>query len=340
MKPLVSILIPAFNAEEWLAETLKSAIGQTWERKEIIVVDDGSTDETFRIAKQYESKIVKAVTQDNGGACKARNKALSLAQGDYIQWLDADDLLAPDKLSQQFNRDDIGRDSRVLLTSAFGMFFYTIEKAKFEPNALWQDLAPVDWVKLKFTQSVWMNPAAWLVSHRLTELAGPWDNRLARSGDDDGEYICRVVLASEKVQFVPEAKCYYRVGHANSLSGRRSDSSHKELLLSTKLCVKHLLGHADNKDTRAACISLLENRLWHFYPEKGELVKELEGLAKDLGANGVNLIETRKYLICAKYFGDGTAKRLRNIFSGVVKVTAQKYWDKFIYFMAARNRPL
>src|SRR5258708_26581415 len=88
MKPLVSILIPAFNAHAWIADTLRSAIAQTWERKEIIVIDDGSSDQTLVIARQFESNSVRVVTQKNQGAAAARNIAFSLCQGDYIQWLD------------------------------------------------------------------------------------------------------------------------------------------------------------------------------------------------------------------------------------------------------------
>src|SRR5271157_2090174 len=101
MKPLVSILMPAFNAEEWIADTIRSAIGQTWQRKEIIVVDDGSTDQTLAVARQFASKEVVVVTQPNQGASTARNHALSLSQGDYIQWLDADDLLGREKITRQ-----------------------------------------------------------------------------------------------------------------------------------------------------------------------------------------------------------------------------------------------
>jgi len=97
-RPLVSILIPAFNAEEWISDTLSSAIAQTWERKEIIVVDDGSSDQTLTVARRFESQGVRVVPQKNQGAAAARNTALSLSQGDYIQWLDADDLLAPTRL--------------------------------------------------------------------------------------------------------------------------------------------------------------------------------------------------------------------------------------------------
>jgi glycosyltransferase involved in cell wall biosynthesis len=101
MKPLVSILIPAYNAETWIADTIKSAIAQTWVDKEIIVVDDGSTDQTLAVARQFASKEVAVVTQQNQGASAARNHALSLSQGDYIQWMDADDLLSPDKVEKQ-----------------------------------------------------------------------------------------------------------------------------------------------------------------------------------------------------------------------------------------------
>src|SRR5882762_10159051 len=100
-KPLVSILIPAYNSQDWIADTLRSAVAQTWETKEIIVVDDGSSDQTLAIAGKFESSTVRIVGQKNQGAASASNTALSLCRGDYIQWLDADDLLAPDKIAQQ-----------------------------------------------------------------------------------------------------------------------------------------------------------------------------------------------------------------------------------------------
>src|SRR5262245_51393924 len=90
MKPLVSILIPAFNAEQWIADTLRSAIAQTWPRTEIIVVDDGSTDKTLAIAKRFESKSIRVVSQMRQGGPAARNTAYSLSQGDYFQWLEND----------------------------------------------------------------------------------------------------------------------------------------------------------------------------------------------------------------------------------------------------------
>src|SRR5690349_18204647 len=99
MRPLVSILVPAYNAEKWLGDTLRSALAQTWDRKEIIVIDDGSDDRTLSVARSFESDILKVFTQAHQGAAAARNFAFRKSSGDYIQWLDADDLLASDKIA-------------------------------------------------------------------------------------------------------------------------------------------------------------------------------------------------------------------------------------------------
>src|ERR1700756_4939792 len=114
MKPFVSILIPAYNAESWIADTIRSAIAQTWPYKEIIVVDDGSADGTLEVAQRFAGKDVRVVTKENQGAAAARNHAFKLCQGDYIQWLDADDLLARDKIERQIAALREADGSRVL----------------------------------------------------------------------------------------------------------------------------------------------------------------------------------------------------------------------------------
>ena len=87
----VSILIPAYNAERFVGAALQSALHQTWPDTEIIVVDDGSKDQTYTVAKRYDSAKVKILRQENRGAAAARNTALRQAQGDFLQYIDADD---------------------------------------------------------------------------------------------------------------------------------------------------------------------------------------------------------------------------------------------------------
>src|SRR5215831_7669413 len=154
MTPLVSILIPAFNAENWIADTIKSAIGQTWPRKEIIIVDDGSTDQTLSITQQFASKQLKVVTQQNQGAAAARNRAFALCQGDLVQWLDADDLLAPEKIAKQMEAAQQCSSNRTLFSSGWGYFTYRTDRAKFSRTSLWCDLSPVEWILRKMGENL------------------------------------------------------------------------------------------------------------------------------------------------------------------------------------------
>src|SRR5437879_8909068 len=168
------------------------------------------------MARQFESNSVRVVTQENQGAAAARNRAFALSQGDYIQWLDADDLLGSDKIDRQVEALDHCRSKRTLLSSTWGRFLYRYYRADFAPSGLWCDLTPTEWLLRKMGQNLHMQTATWLVSRELTEAAGPWDTRLL--ADDDGEYFCRVLLASDGVRFVPEARVYYRESGSNTLS--------------------------------------------------------------------------------------------------------------------------
>lgn len=283
MNPLVSILIPAYNAQLWIADAINSALRQTWPKKEIIVVDDGSSDETCAVAERFSKCGVMVTSQENRGASAARNKAFSMCRGDYIQWLDADDELAPDKISRQVEFARNSGNKRLLLSSEWGRFLYRARRAKFERTALWEDLAPVEWLFRKMSQNIWMQPGSWLVSRELTEAAGPWDERL--SFDDDGEYFCRVLLNCDGVKFISGAKAYYRVTGAASLSSY--DGTHKKLdsaWLSIRLHVEYLRQLEDSERTRRACVSFLRTWLAWFDPIRPDIIEDMKTLARTLGA--------------------------------------------------------
>lgn len=332
MSELVSILIPAYNAERWIRETMLSAINQTWTQKEIIVIDDGSSDNTVKIARSLESAFVKVVTQANTGACGARNNALKHAQGDYIQWLDADDLLHPEKIARQLARATGGRDSKVLLTCSWAKFFFRPQKAKFQPDPLWQDLTPVQWIMNKFQHNVWMNPAVWLVSRQLTESAGPWDGRLSLSGDDDGEYICRVAAASEEVRFVADACCYYRIGTIGSLDWNMGKSRKKleSLMLSLRLCINHLRSLEDSERTQTACVKHLQTWFPAIAEGGSDLSDEMNGLARELGGTLKLPQISWKYYPIEILFGSEMAKKSMTQLRES-KLLMRRNWDRILY---------
>lgn len=334
MRPLVSILIPAYNAEPWIAATLRSAITQSWEPKEIIVVDDGSTDRTLAIAQRFQSQCVRVVSQSNQGPSAARNSALALSKGDYIQWLDADDLLGPEKIMRQMEVIIKHRDDRLLLSGAWGHFMYRRHRATFVPTALWHDLSAIEWLLRKMEQNLYMANANWLVSRCLTQAAGPWDTRQER--DNDGEYFCRVLLACSGVRFVPEAKVYYRRTGSTSVSNvGRSNAKLEATWQSLRLHIDYLRLLEDSPRTRMACVRLLQNWLIEFYPDRPDIVRQAEELA---GACGGRLEVPKlswKYAWAKALFGWQFAKHVQR-YSRNLRWWTQSRWDKTLFLLGHR----
>ena len=98
----VSILIPCYNAESWVANAIESALAQTWPDKEVIVLDDGSTDNSLHVIKSFGNRI-RWETGPNRGSNSARNRLLELSSGEWLQYLDADDYLLKNKVAQQMD---------------------------------------------------------------------------------------------------------------------------------------------------------------------------------------------------------------------------------------------
>ena len=331
MKPLVSILIPAYNAGPWIAETIQSARRQTWPRKEIIMVDDGSKDDTLAVARQVAGTEVTIVAQKNAGAAAARNRALSLCQGDYIQWLDADDLLARDKISRQLAVVEKCADPRTLFSSEWGAFMFRSRRARFTTTPLWADQSPVDWLLRKLGQNLHMQPATWLVSRELTLAAGPWDTRL--SLDDDGEYFCRVILASSGIRFVPGAKSFYRMSGFGSLSVvDQSNKKLESLWLSMRLHVGYLRGLEDSERTRAACLTYLGTWLNYFYPARPDLIAQAQQLAATLGGQLVLPPVRAKYAWIEKLAGRPAANRAQVVLPHA-KTFLLRSWEKMMFHL-------
>jgi glycosyltransferase involved in cell wall biosynthesis len=328
-RPLVSILIPAYNAERWIADAINSALRQTWPHKEIIVVDDGSTDRTAAVAGNFLKDGVIVISQKNQGASAARNKAFAHCRGDYIQWLDADDLLAPEKISRQMEMAERISDPRVLLSAEWGRFMYRARHARFSPTRLWEDLSPAEWLFRKLGENLYMPPQTWLVSRKLAEAAGSWDERL--SLDDDGEYFSRVVAAGERIHFVPGAKAYYRASGPGSLSDvdqskRKLDS----LWLSLQLQICCLRQLEDSGRARAACVAFLENWLKFFYPWRLDIVEEARLLAETLGGRLGTPRLRRKYAWIEKFGGRRTAARVEEFLPGL-RSNLARFWDKTMF---------
>ena len=332
---LVSILIPAYNAERWISDSIESALSQTWPRKEIIVLDDGSRDQTRAIAQHYASRQVAVVSTKNHGSAGARNHVLKLCQGDYIQWLDADDLLAPKKIELQIAALRDSDDKRILFSGPWAYFNYRTSRARFTPNSLWADLTPVEWIVRKMGENLHMQTATWLTSRELAEAAGPWDTRL--QSDDDCEYFCRVLMASKGTRFIPEAKVFYRTTPSfNRVSYMgNSDDKKDSMMVSMKLHVQYLRSLEDSDRVRKACLTYLHTWYEFFYPERPDLVAEFQALAAELNGKMEEPRLRWKFAWMKPIFGWKIAKRAQRVVPQM-KSAAFMYWDKFMYQFESR----
>ena len=213
-----------------------------------------------------------------------------------------------------------------------GVLHVPAPKAQFFPTPLWCDLSPVEWLLRKMGQNLHMQTATWLVSRELTQAAGPWDTRL--SLDDDGEYFCRVVLASNAIRFVADAKVFYRQPGFDRLSSiDRSDKKLESQFLSMQLHVDYLRSLEESERVRAASVTYLQTWLVWFVRQRPDIVKQLEQVAAKLGGQ----LRTRE--LHWKYPGFelfGMDRGKRSFLPGV-KWLVIRFWDKTMFRLEDRN---
>lgn len=253
MSPKVSILIPCYNSEQFIAETLDSCLAQTYDNIEIIVVDDGSIDRSLEIAKDYGNKDrrVRVISQPNSGACRARNNAFGHSVGDYVMFLDADNVISANKVEAQLMRLMPVGDEMSVATCAWDRFYKSLSDATFPQLTVYKDFEiGFDMLLDLWSNSEMFETACYLLSRSLAMKAGKWEESLYKN--QDGEYFSRVLMLASKVLFCPEAKLYYRTGEYDSVSKGNSKRKIESYLNSLMLYKKNALVHEDSKRVRIA----------------------------------------------------------------------------------------
>jgi glycosyltransferase involved in cell wall biosynthesis len=216
LTPLVSVVIPCYNAERFLAETLESVFCQTWQNFEIIAIDDGSNDGTADVIRSFSSRVISEFTS-NRGASAARNLGTELARGKFIQYLDADDLLRPDALEKRVNALV---NSNADVAYSDWQRLEEIENGKFHPgNAIARRIEDIHAdPQIALFTDFWSPPAALLYHCRIVEAIGSWNKSLPII--QDARFLLDAALMDGKFVYVPGVQADYRVHKSNSLSRR------------------------------------------------------------------------------------------------------------------------
>lgn len=198
----VSILIPCCNSEQWIEQAIRSALEQTYANKEVVVVDDGSTDSSLRIIRSFGSAI-RCESGPNRGGNNARNRLMKLAVGEWLQYLDADDYLLPEKVEHQIRALGDSRETDIVYSPVI------LEHAS--------DVAPQrevlnipephdEWILL----ARWFLPQTGAVLWRKKALleVGGW--RPEQPACQEHELYLRMLMAGKRFLFCPHAGAVYR----------------------------------------------------------------------------------------------------------------------------------
>ena len=265
---LVSTIIPVYNRPQLLREAVGSVLAQTYRPIEIIVVDDGSTDETPKVIRELEEKYpeyLRAIRTDNAGPGCARETGRVVARGEYIQYLDSDDLL----LAGKFERQVEGLSTHSECKVSYGMTRFRYADGSVEPTPWKRSGERINEMFPSFLKSRWWSTSNPLYCASVCDMAGPW---LSLSAEEDWEYDCRVASIGAPLYYVEEYICEMRDHSAHRLSRDRSRISkhYKDRL------------EAHNQIYRHAVAAGITER----FPEMQHFSRECFLLARQSGAAG------------------------------------------------------
>ena len=208
MTPLVTIGIPCFNSARWLGTAIESALAQTWPAKEVIVVDDGSTDDSAEVARSFGARVQLIVTGNRGGN-HARNQALAQARGEWLQFLDADDRLEPEKIARQWAETGGGAAADVIYSPVW------IE----ESGARTASRVDAD-LDLFSQWLAWQIPQTGGALWRRSALAALGGWKEGQPCCQEHELYLRALQAGLRFRFAPTPHAVYRIWSEDTVCNR------------------------------------------------------------------------------------------------------------------------
>lgn len=262
MQPKISVIIPTFNRAHIVGETLESILNQTFGDWECLVVDDGSTDNTEEVLHSYQNRdcrirFYKRPNNRLKGANACRNIGIENAKGEYLQFLDSDDLLGPDKFEMQLKELEKATEYSIA-TCKWGGVRMNKEKAKLYHGlpTYFSTKKPIQLIEVYGKRLTYFPPHVFLIPKNIISRTGKWDEELTIN--QDGEFFSRVILESSQILFCENTFVLYRAGAGGrTTSFQKNEKRRIDYMRSIEMISENILkragknGHIYVKQTKA-----------------------------------------------------------------------------------------
>ncbi|MEB3214303.1 MAG: glycosyltransferase family 2 protein [Leptolyngbyaceae bacterium] len=310
-KPLVSVCMPCYNASCYVLDAVNSILVQSWDNIELIIVDDGSTDDSAALLSSVCDSRVKFIQQANRGQCAAANRAFAEAQGLFLKFFDADDVLSPGTIESQILI--LGEREDAIASSQWGRFYGDdLSSFRLNPEPVWCNLSATDWLvqAWRYAQPM-MQCGLWLIPREILERAGGWDESLSLI--NDFEFFARLLCHAEEVCFTPNARLYYRSGIPGSLSSRKTRAAAESAFYSILKGTGHLLARRSDAEARLSCANMMQNFLYTFYPAHPDLRTAIAQRVAELGGSDLPPPGGPLFQRASRLIGWKSARRLQRL---------------------------
>lgn len=288
---LVSILIPLYNAEQYIEETITKALQQTYSNIELVIVDDHSTDNSLKIAQKYASEIVHIYSNPKKGGNSARNYAFEKCQGEYVKFMDADDYCTNDMIEKQMERILKDGDKNTLVFSPVKML-YPDGRLFLPPRKIDKDYAP----GIEFLIDMWAKggfncPHCHLMHRSLVEKSGGWDESVIKN--QDGEFFSRLYSLSTRILCCKNVYAIWRQT-SNGVSKQLSLTAIKSAYITIEKAIELLFQYQNTQRIKEISGRRIGDFIYGNYPRIKPFINEIYVFAH---INNIKIIYPKRKIL-------------------------------------------
>lgn len=317
MPPKVSVNMCCYNSERFLKATIQSILRQSYENYELIIIDDGSSDGTAEIIKGFNDQRIKYYYQANKGLSASRNRAVRHSSGEYVAFIDHDDIWLPDKLAQQVALLDTDPAVGLVYTDAYMVNWRTKQKKRFSGMVTMSAGQVLD--KLFLCDFIILSSI--IVRKRLFELVGYFDEKLTLAEDYD--FLFRAAKTT-RFAYVPLPAVEYTIHSSNSTRNKLVAHQEEILVLYRYLANYRELLSGMGKAAVNRRLAAAHRTLGDDYLFKDMAAEAGQEYSKALSLNPFAIKNLGSYLLFT-FFGSALARRIRMILS---KVVSDRLWGE------------